>query len=246
MVLIGHSMGGLLSRLQSIESGDEFWHLVSDRSPEELQGDEAIKTKLLSMLYFRPSPSVRRVVTMGTPFRGSEFSNRFTRTLTHAVTDIPSMMIDDEWRIVRQNPDYFKSTALMKMDTGVDSLAPNSPFLAPMLASPKARWVKYHNIVGVVDKQDFLRRIADEKGDGVVSLASASLPGVESEVTVPAGHTAIHGHPKAIREVQRILREHLRELETPQFRLASFNERRAELNGPRRGYRLEDHYLPQP
>lgn len=243
MVLIGHSMGGLLSRLQTMESGDDFWHLVSDRSPEELQGDEAVKRKLLSMLYFRPSPSVARVVTMGTPHRGSEFSNRFTRTLTHAVTDIPSLMIDDEWRLVRQNPGYFNSTALMKMDTGVDSLAPDSPFFAPMLASGKARWVKYHNIVGVVDKQDFLRRIADEKGDGVVSLASASISGVESEVTVPAGHTSIHGHPKTIREVQRILREHLRELESGKLHLASFNERSGQMNGPRRGYRLEDHYL---
>jgi len=29
MVLVGHSMGGLVSRLQTTKSGDQFWNLVS-------------------------------------------------------------------------------------------------------------------------------------------------------------------------------------------------------------------------
>ena len=242
MVLIGHSMGGLLSKLQTIESGNEFWRLVSDRSPEDLEGDEQVKRALLSNLYFRPSQSVRRVVTIGTPHRGSEFANPLTRWATRAVAELPSMLRDAKWQLIRENPGFFKNTELITMETGVDSLVPDSPFLPLMLRNPRAPWVEYHNIVGIVDDENFLGRIADEQGDGVVSLASARVPDVASEVTVPAGHTSIHGHPKAIREVQRILRLHLDEMENVPHRLTSFGGRTSSATGPRTGYRLEDHY----
>ena len=242
MVLVGHSMGGLLSKLQIIESGDDYWRLVSDRPPEELQGDDETRKALLSALYFQPSPSIKRVVTIGTPHRGSNFANPLTRTFTRIVSDMPRRFVDTKWQLVRENPDYFTNTDLITMDTGVDSLVPDSPMLPLMLQSPRASWVKHHNIVGdVAEEKDFLRRIADEQGDGVVSLASARIPDAASEVVVPAAHTAIHQHPKAIREVQRILREHLHESHQLQ------RVQQAAYHGPlppRRGYRLEDH-LPQ-
>jgi len=246
MVLVGHSMGGLLSKLQTIDSRDDYWRLVSDRSPEELQGDEEAKMALLTSLYFKPSPSVRRVVTIGTPHRGSNFANPLTRTFTRLVAEMPKRLIDAKWQLVRANPDFFEDTELITMDTGVDSLVPDSPFLPLMLESPRAPWVRYHNIVGLVDEDDdFLRRLADEKGDGVVSLASARIPDVESEVIVPAGHTSIHGHPKAIREVRRILREHLRRTrEARQVQLATYGDDFPRPREPRRGYRFEDHYRP--
>ena len=239
MVLVGHSMGGLLSKLQIIESRDDYWKLVSDQPPENLQGDAEDRLALLSGLYFRPSPSVKRVVTIGTPHRGSNFANPLTRTFTRLVSEMPNRLVDTKWDLVRANPDLFTNKELITMNTGVDSLVPDSPFLPLMLTSPQAPWVKHHNIVGVVEEeQDFLRRIADEEGDGVVSVASATIPEAESEIVVPAGHTAIHQHPKAIREVQRILREHLRETQYHRHvQQASFAGPRP----PRAGYRLEDH-----
>ena len=247
-VLIGHSMGGLLSKLQTIDSRDDYWRLVSNGSPEDLKGDDDAKMALLTALYFKPSPSVKRVVTIGTPHRGSNFANPLTRSFTRLVSKMPNMLVDTRWQLVRANPDLLKDTELITMDTGVDSLVPGSAFLPLMLESPQAPWVKYHNIVGLVEEQeDFLRRIADEEGDGVVSLASAKIPGVESEVTVPAGHTSIHRHPKAIREVQRILREHLRQMHArQQVQLATYGQPVPNNPGPRRGYRFEDHYRPNP
>lgn len=247
IVLIGHSMGGLLSKLQVIDSRDDYWHLVSDHSPEELKGDEQTKLALLEAMYFRPSPSVKRIITIGTPHRGSELANPLTRTFTRLVSEVPGRLVDTRWQLVRDNPKaFFKDTDLITMNTGVDSLVPGSPFLPLMLDSPLASWVKQHNIVGVVDEeQDFLRRIRDEEGDGVVSLASARIPNVESEVTVPAGHTSIHQHPKAIREVQRILREHLHdEREFEQHQLASYGGNVPPQREPRHGYRFADHYRP--
>ena len=48
--------------------------------------------------------------------------------------------------------------------------------------------------------------------DGVVAVSSARVPYSVSEVTVPADHSNVHNHPLAVLEVQRILREHVREL----------------------------------
>src|SRR6478609_1154944 len=54
MVLVGHSMGGLLARLQTIESGDNFWHILSDQPFENLKADAADRAEIAKCVYFRP------------------------------------------------------------------------------------------------------------------------------------------------------------------------------------------------
>ncbi len=49
----------------------------------------------------------------------------------------------------------------------------------------------------------------------MVSYASAHLDGVASELIVPADHYHVHQHPLAVRELRRILREHLAESAGP-------------------------------
>jgi hypothetical protein len=77
-----------------------------------------------------------------------------------------------------------------------------------MLSAPRPEWTTYHNIVGVEPKHTFLARVSEE-GDGLVSFKSAHLDNVASEIVVPADHTGVHRHPRAILEVRRILLEHL-------------------------------------
>jgi hypothetical protein len=74
--------------------------------------------------------------------------------------------------------------------------------------------VRYHNIVGRVAKRGLLGRVTGD-GDGVVSYTSAHLDEAASEITVEADHLKIHRHPRAVLEVQRVLRAHLAELESP-------------------------------
>jgi hypothetical protein len=101
------------------------------------------------------------------------------------------------------------------MTTSIDSLAPNSPIFPAMLTAQRAPWVRYHNIVGRVAEPSFLSRISgDTDGDGVVETVSARVPYAMSEIAVPADHSNVHNHPLAVLEVQRVLREHLRELRT--------------------------------
>ncbi|TVS09039.1 MAG: hypothetical protein EA424_27890 [Planctomycetaceae bacterium] len=220
MVLIGHSMGGLVSRMQTLDSGHDFWRILSDRSFDELNAEEEMRQRLASTIFFQPNPSIRRVVTIGTPHRGSRFANDYTRWLGRKLITLPATMLQVKTRIIRDNPDFFLNTDLLTVTTSIDSLSPESPVLPVMLSARRSSAVKYHNIVGEVSRKTFLGRVS-ERGDGVVALESARMDDVESEIVVDADHVNVHQHPRSILEVRRILLEHSSEM------YAEFNRRMA-------------------
>ena len=211
IVLVGHSMGGLVSRMQTIESGDEFWKILSDKPFETIKGDESELQRIAAALYFHPNPSIKRVVTIGTPHRGSDYANDATRWLGRAIIKLPTSITDIGNSIIRQNPDTFRNTDLLTTNTSIDSLSPESPIFPTMLRAPKAPWVKYHNIVGVVEKNSWLSS-SSAPSDGIVGVESAMMDDVSSEIMVESKHQEIHLKPRAILEVRRVLVEHLREL----------------------------------
>jgi pimeloyl-ACP methyl ester carboxylesterase len=212
MVLVGHSMGGLVSRMQTIDSGDDFWQIVSDHPPENLKGPEDARDRLVSNLFFQPNQSVKRVVTIGTPHRGSDFANDYTRWLARRVISLPKIVLATGQSLSRENPGFFRDTKLLTASNAIDSLAPDSPIFPVMLRAKKADGVKFHNIIGVVEKRGIFGRTT-KKGDGIVELASARMDDVESELIVNAEHTTIHTTNQAILEVRRILLEHLQEVD---------------------------------
>jgi pimeloyl-ACP methyl ester carboxylesterase len=219
MVLVGHSMGGLVSRLQTIDSGDEFWRIVSDSPAEtadqalaQIKGPDEDRHKLVSALFFRPNTSVRRVVTIGTPHRGSEFANDYTRWLARKIIRLPKMAISTGNRLTMENPDLFKDTQLLTVANASDSLAPESPIFPVMMRAKRAPGVKYHNIVGVLENPSFIAARTG-RGDGIVEFDSATMEDVESELVVDAHHTSIHMISKTVFEVRRILLEHLHEVD---------------------------------
>lgn len=226
MVLVGHSMGGLVSRMQTIDSGDDFWKIVSGESaptPSDalarIRGPEEAKTKLVSALYFKPNQSIRRVITIGTPHAGSDFANDFTRWLARKIIKLPRMTVSTGERLAAENPFLFRNTELLTTANAIDSLAPESAIFPVMLNAKTSPGVKFHNIIGVLRKPSFLQRKIGE-GDGVVSKQSAQIKGVSSELTVDAEHTTIHMIGKTIFEVRRILMAHLEDVDA-QDRLAA-------------------------
>lgn len=207
MVLVGHSMGGLVSALQTLESGDDYWHLLSDRPFEELEADDATRDTLARTVYFEPNPSIRRVITIGTPHRGSDYANGYTRWLARRLIALPEMMVSATSRLNRDNPGFFRNRELLTISTSIDSLSPDSPVLPVMLRSPRSPRTMYHNIVGLVPDEGIVGSLSSG-GDGIVEYDSAHRDDVASEITVPADHLTVHHHPRAILEVRRILLEH--------------------------------------
>ena len=208
MVLVGHSMGGLVSRLQTYQSGDEFWRVLSDKPFSEVHGSQAELTALKSELFFEPNESIRRVITIGTPHRGSEVANDATRWIGRKLIKLPTSLTDAGTRLVKENPDVFRDTELLTVTTSIDSLTPESPIFPAMLRAARAPWVSYNNIVGVVPDDGFFNHLS-QGSDGVVDLASAHMDDVEREIVVESKHQDIHRKPRAILEVRHILVEHL-------------------------------------
>ena len=82
-------------------------------------------------------------------------------------------------------------------------MTPRSPFVQTLAELPIADGVAAHSIIAVQGTGDL-----ETLDDGVVEYESAHIEDVESEVVIRSGHS-VQGHPLAISEVGRILREHL-------------------------------------
>ncbi len=225
MVLVGHSMGGLVSKLQTVASQDRFWSAVSSTPFQLVKASPEVRRELDETFFFEPSPSVRRLVTIATPHRGSRFANRATRWLGQKFITLPERLIMGREQLLRDNPDLYRDPTFAELKTSVDSLAPDSPLLPVLLDTPLPPWVKHHNIVGVLEQRGEPIPLL-EGGDGIVSYASAHVDSAVSEVVVDSIHQSVHRHPRAILEVRRILLEHLSELQsapaprTSPFRMA--------------------------
>ncbi len=213
MVLVGHSMGGLLARMQIVSSGNRFWNLVTDQPFQLVKAETDVRDRLAQAFFFRPNPSVRRVITIGTPYRGSTASNSATQWLAQRLIRLPNMLLVRRQQLFKQNPGIFPRRSLLETTNSIEALAPSSPILPVLLEASPAPWVKVHNIVGVAQNSGLIQRVSfTERGDGVVSFESAHLDNVASELVVDADHMTVHRHPLAVLEVRRILHEHLAEL----------------------------------
>jgi len=204
MVLVGHSMGGLLSKLQVTSSGQTLWRTISDRSLEEFNVDQDTRAKVRRAMFFEPQPFVERVVYIGTPHRGSTISQSTVGWLGNKFVRFPRTLKRNYEQIVQTNLALLRNDSTVGIPTSIDHLSPDDAILLATQRLHRARHVKQHSIIGSGEK------LPDGMdGDGVVSLASAQLTDVESEFVIHAEHTKLHKDDAAVDEVGRILIEHL-------------------------------------
>jgi triacylglycerol esterase/lipase EstA (alpha/beta hydrolase family) len=77
MVVIGHSQGGLLTKMCVVDPGTRLWKTMFSVPPEKLEVDGELREGLArelqrkGLLIFEPLPFVQRVVFVATPHRGS-------------------------------------------------------------------------------------------------------------------------------------------------------------------------------
>ncbi len=211
MVLVGHSMGGLLSRMQVIDSGNEFWNLVGQGSIDDLQGNQQAIGRLRKTLFFEANSAIKRIVTIATPHHGSEFASATARWLSQKIISLPELATDEILKLAHENPDVLVRPQILT-GTSIDSLAPTAPSFMALERIPPQSTTRFNTIAGKLKKKPLLpwgESSADSGGDGVVSCASAQCEFAESNVFVPEEHSSIHFHPQCILEVRRILLAHL-------------------------------------
>lgn len=206
MVVVGHSQGGLLTRLLATSSGDRFWKNANSKVAfQDAKLDDDDRKELERALFFEPLPSVRRVVFLATPHRGSFLSEGLVRTLGSWLAGIPKRTIDLTQRLTAKGLGPvlgFEPGTEVRMPTSVDNMAPNSPFCMALADLPIAPGVQVHSVIGALGEGPL-----EEQDDGVVAYTSAHLD-VGTEVVVRSPHS-LQGHPRTVAEVRRILRAHL-------------------------------------
>lgn len=208
MVLLGHSMGGLLSHCMVVSSGDQLWQLNSDRSFDEILGPPEVLGELRRLLFFQPLPFVSRVVFLATPHRGSDLSRgvvgRVGTSLISDPDDIHKLLA----QLVKDNPDAF-GRRFRRFPTSIETLATDSPILTAILAMKPSPTVSMHSIIGSLRPDP-----RPQTTDGVVPYRSSHLDEVISEKVVRSDH-GVQKDPEAIQEVRRILHEHLTQTAAP-------------------------------
>ncbi len=203
MVLLGHSMGGLLSHMMAVDSGPRLWQINTDRRFEEMLGPREALDELKHYLFFEPQPFVRRVVFLATPHRGSDLSRGVVGRVGASLISDPDHISDLLGRLLKDNPDAFERRRFRRLPSSIETLEPDSPILQAILQMPAGPEVVFHSIIGSN------RPVGTaETTDGVVPYRSSHLDGVASELVVRSDH-GVQRDPEAIREVQRILLEHL-------------------------------------
>jgi pimeloyl-ACP methyl ester carboxylesterase len=203
-VVVGHSMGGLLAKMMVQDSGPRLWRLVSDRPFEELAGDPEDRDLFRRGLFFKPRPEVRRVVFIATPHRGSRVDRGRLERLGARLVRLQEPLRAAYGRLMDRNgPAFFKERLRAGLPTSIDELERGSPVLTGLSELGLAAGVAAHSVIA--DRRDPPRAGGS---DGLVPYDSAHLDGVASEILVSSGHLC-QGHPAVIREVRRILTEHV-------------------------------------
>jgi pimeloyl-ACP methyl ester carboxylesterase len=203
MVIVGHSMGGLVAKMISVDSGDRLWRVVTDRPFRELIGEEDDRKLFHGGLIFDAYPSVRRVVYIATPHRGSRFDQGSIQKLGSRLIRLPDPLRAAHQRLVAQNqPNFFRDYFRKGLPSSVDELEWGSPILAGLADLSQSPAVKAHSIIPVRADSP-----PDRRTDGLVNYESAHVKGVASEKIVSAGHLC-QDHSEVIAEVRRILSEH--------------------------------------
>lgn len=208
MVLIGHSMGGLLSRGMVQDCGTQFWNYYFKEPIETVDLDPDTKKILKNMMFFEHLPYVQRVIFIATPHRGSPMADRWYTGILSGMVNLPTVVSDTTANVINRNSAAMTQSAASaftkKTPNSLTLLSPSSIFIQATNTVPLRPDIPYHSIIGTRKSVT----IGIGTSDGIVPYESSHLDFAESEKRVPSGHGA-HEHPLAIAEVKRILYEHM-------------------------------------
>lgn len=200
MLIVGHSMGGLLAKAMVQDSGDSLWNAISKAPFSEVTVAPDAREVLDKVFFFKPLPYITEAVFIATPHRGSEMALGNIGRIAKALVTLPLTMAKVSGSLFQALASLGQKSPVEGLPTGIDGLSPKNPVLTTSAGLPVA--VPFHSIIGNESKAGVAGG-----SDGVVPYWSSHLDGAQTELIVRSGHGA-HEHPLAIREVRRIMLEH--------------------------------------
>lgn len=206
MVVIGHSMGGCISRLLITDTSDQkLWLALAKKPPGEVELSAESRKLLTEALIFRHRSEIGRVVFMAAPLRGSDLASNWMGRIGSMLVKSPATLLSagrDAMKLATFQGDDLR---LKRMPNSVDTLAPNNRFVKAIQTMPITPGIPYHVISGDRGKGGNRDRTAPVMSDGIVPYWSSHMDGAQSELVVPSSHS-VHQNPQAIAEVKRILK----------------------------------------
>jgi pimeloyl-ACP methyl ester carboxylesterase len=208
-VLVGHSMGGLIAKMMILSSGDEAWKLISTRPFDDLQATPERREWLRNIFFFEPQSTVRRVVFIATPHRGSELGDAFIGRLADRLIRLPKALRSSYRDLMTGNdPDFFTDSIRSGLPSSIDQLRTDNRLLIALSRMARNPEVVCHSIIGRKDP----RLPVEQSSDGVVPYNSSHIDWAASELVVPGDH-GCQDIPATIRELRRILSIHLEQVD---------------------------------
>lgn len=206
MVLVSHSMGGLLSRMQTIDSGDAFWKSYFLGKPEDLTMSDGARERLLAPLKFQRQPYIKRLIFIAVPHRGSSIADvsfiYHISSLIHLPVD--TMLLTKE--LLTGNSKFLEPQIRdwgLYSFLSVGTLSPKHPYLKALNAQPIP--VPHNSIIGRIGKKPL-----EESSDGAVPYKSSHLD-TGTELVVRHWHSCVE-KPDVVAEVVARLKEHARSM----------------------------------
>jgi pimeloyl-ACP methyl ester carboxylesterase len=200
-VLIGHSMGGIVSHVQVTTLTPAMWERDLGETARNIFARSKGDSLVVRSMTFEANPRIKRVVFVCTPHRGSAVASggigKFGVSLIALPFTLTSAMKD-----VLTGEELTRLTGSAKrLPNSISGLKPTNPTFATLNKAPMT--VAYHSIIGDRGKGD-----TPKSSDGVVPYASSHFDGAKSECIVPGPHSACE-MPQTIAELDRILELHL-------------------------------------
>ena len=203
VVLIGHSMGGLISRLLVSSADTQLWEWFQtgrDIDPARL---ERIRPRLDPMLRFEPFPGISRAVFIATPHRGTDVAGNTLGRWISRLVRLPLTLVEelgDALQVSSAHAADGSADDPGRLSTSIDNLDRNDPFVRAAADLSISPTLPYHSIIARTDPTVPL----EQSDDGLVPYRSAHLPEALSEEVITSGHS-VQQTALAILEIRRIL-----------------------------------------
>ncbi len=210
MVLIGHSMGAVISRLMVSTADQQLWDWAKSEFDINQDRLDLIHPRLDPLLRFEPMPQVERVVFIAAPHRGTFVAGSRLGHWAARLVRLPLTMLESFAEILQVPPDGrapdVPERLQAQLPNSINNLDERDPFVRAAADLPISPAMRYHSIIARTDPSVPL----EQSDDGLVPYLSAHLPGAVSEKVIVSGHS-VQQTAAAILEVRRILHEDLGE-----------------------------------
>jgi pimeloyl-ACP methyl ester carboxylesterase len=202
MVVIGHSMGGCISRLLLTDSGDQLWMKIFGKPPDDVPLSPQNREYFREELFFRHRPEVGRVIFIASPLRGSNLAGGWVGKIAAMLIREPTVTSEASQEMLRLTSTRENELKPKRRANSVDTLSPHSRFVHAVNEIPITPGVPYDTIIGDRGRGD-----SPNSSDGIVPYWSSHMNGAQKEYIVPSAHSA-HQNPQAIADVLTILKAH--------------------------------------